>query len=179
MPAKTPKINLYRRKTMDDTPVGRITSWAITYGRYIMVGTEIIVLLAFIYRFKLDRKITDLREEVGQKQVILQANQPFEKEFRTLQKKLITLKTMVSDQEKPIDAIQLIQQLVPIDVYIETLEYQKDRININAVAGSTNGFSQFLVNMQAAKQIGEIEVGDISKQPLVGIQFKLSANLSK
>ena len=75
MPAKQPTINLIGEEEMAHTPVGRIVAWAVTYGRYIMIGTEIIVLLAFISRFSLDRKLTDLNDEVSQKQAIIDANQ--------------------------------------------------------------------------------------------------------
>ena len=82
MPANQ-NINLLGDSEMDHTPVGRIVNWAVTYGRYIMIGTEIVVLLAFISRFSLDRKLTDLKEEVGQKQEIIEANLPFEGEVQS------------------------------------------------------------------------------------------------
>ncbi|HCS79450.1 TPA: hypothetical protein DIV55_06990, partial [Patescibacteria group bacterium] len=68
-PAKP--INLLTRKDFDASLVGRILRWSLIYGRYIIVSTEIIVLLAFIYRFSLDRQITDLNEEIEQKSAIV------------------------------------------------------------------------------------------------------------
>ena len=67
MPADIVRINLLGSQDLEHTPWGRIVAWATTYGRYIMITTEIIVLLAFISRFSLDRKNTDLTEEVTQK----------------------------------------------------------------------------------------------------------------
>ena len=78
MPADSIRINLLGQQDLEHTPWGRIVSWATTYGRYIMITTEIMVLLAFISRFSLDRKNTDLTEEVTQKQAILEANTSFE-----------------------------------------------------------------------------------------------------
>lgn len=175
MPAKTPTINLLQREDLENSPIGRITTWAVTYGRYIMIGTEIIVLLAFISRFSLDRKLTDLKEEISQKQAILQANQDFERDFKQLQTRLTQVKGLLNNQSKPIDMISMLQTLLPPDVYLETLDYSAERMVISATAGSTTGFSQFLANLQSTKQITLIEVGDIKKQPLVGIQFRLTA----
>src|SRR3989344_3425468 len=67
-------INLIGEGDFSRTPIGRIVTWATTYGRYIMILTEIIVLLAFISRFSLDRKLTDLKEEITQKQAIIETN---------------------------------------------------------------------------------------------------------
>ena len=50
-----------------------------------------------------------------------------------------------------------------------------DFLQQQANSGSTTGFSQFIANLQSTKQITQIEVGDIKKQPLVGIQFKIIA----
>ena len=66
MPAKTVDVNLLEKDDFSESPIGRIVTWAITYGRYIMILTEIVVLLAFISRFSLDRKLTDLNEAIGQ-----------------------------------------------------------------------------------------------------------------
>lgn len=174
MPAKTPTINLLQREDLEHTPVGRITTWAVTYGRYIMIGTEIVVLLAFISRFSLDRKLTDLKEEIGQKQIILQANQTFERELKLLQDKLGAVKTLLANQTEPVDRVTLFQQLIPQGVFLESYDSVQDRVTIAAIAGSTESFTQFLVNLQASPQIANVDVGDIKKQPLVGIQFKLT-----
>ena len=83
MPAKT--INLLIHTDFDKTFLGKFLRWSLTYGRYIIICTEIIVLLAFIYRFSLDRKITDLNDEIEQKSAIIAANSNFEEQFRNLQ----------------------------------------------------------------------------------------------
>lgn len=174
MPAKTPTINLLQREDLEHTPIGRITTWAVTYGRYIMIGTEIVVLLAFISRFSLDRKLTDLKEEIGQKQLILQANLPFERDLKLLQDKLAAVKTLLNNQNQPIDRVTLFQSLIPQGVYLESYDASQDKVTIAAVAGSTESFTQFLVNLQATPEITNVDVGDIKKQPLVGIRFKLT-----
>src|SRR5690349_13458879 len=105
MPANTVSINLLGDSDTEHTPLGRIVNWAVTYGRYIMIGTEIVVLLAFISRFSLDRKLTDLKEEVAQKQEIIEANLPFEQDVRDLQDKLSKIKTL---KTQPFNALAIL-----------------------------------------------------------------------
>lgn len=142
-----------------------------------MIGTEIIVLLAFISRFSLDRKLTDLKEEFTQKQDIIEANQGFEKDFRTLQDKLSKIKTLVSQPTNPLDALIIFQTLLPQGVYLRGFDLSKDVLSVNATAGSTGSFAQFMTNLQASKFFTGIEIGDIKRDPISGIQFSFTAKL--
>lgn len=169
-------INLYQKTDLEHSAVGRITTWAVTYGRYIMIGTEIIVLLAFIARFSLDRKLTDLKEEIGQKQAILVANAGFEQDIRNIQDRLSKVRTVTSTQTKATNLLAFVQNTLPIDVSIISLDYSNDKLIIEAAAGSTNGFSQFLTSLAAAPGVRGIDIGDIQKQPERGIQFKVSVS---
>jgi len=175
MPAKSIHINLLGKADLEHTPYGRILTWAVTYGRYIMIGTEIVVLLAFVSRFSLDRRLTDLKEEIAQKQAILEANQDFEKEFRGLQDKLANIKKISAEQKKPIEALATLQSFLPPDVYLQTFELSADKLKADAVAGTTEGFSLFLSYLQSSKQFANIDIGSIQKTPLKGIQFQFSA----
>ena len=78
-----------------------------------MITTEIVVLLAFISRFSLDRKNTDLTEELGQKQAIIEANLDFERDIKSLQAHLTTAKILLADQAKPIEVVNILESLIP------------------------------------------------------------------
>src|SRR5512136_468357 len=141
MPAKQTTINLIGEEAMEFTPVGRIVSWAVTYGRYIMIGTEIVVLLAFISRFSLDRKLTDLNEELSQKQAIIDANQDFEITFRELQDKITKIQTLIRTPAKGLEALTAVQSVLPSDVRLDSLAITDQKVEGDVIAGSTIGFS--------------------------------------
>ncbi len=170
-------INLLQRNDLEHSATARITTWAVTYGRYIMIGTEIIVLLAFISRFSLDRKLTDLKEEISQKQAILQANTGFEQDVRNVQDQLSKIKSITTDQTKSTDLIAFLSQILPPDVYLGSIDISTNKLVVSATAGTSDGFSQFLTALSLNKTITGVEIGDIQKQPGQGIQFKLSAQI--
>lgn len=178
MPATTPVINLLGQEDISRSPGGRIIAWALTYGRYIMVGTEIIVLLAFISRFSLDRKLTDLKEEIAQKQAILLANAPLEADIRVVQDQIIKIKTLLKDQTKPVDTFRMVTSILPQDSYLQTLEITSEKFSADVVSGTTDGFGQFLTNAQSVKQIAKIDIGEVKKNPLSGLEFKITATLA-
>jgi len=55
----------------------RFIKWVTTIGRWVMTLTELIVISAFISRFWLDRKNSDLSDLIRQKQAILESTQEF------------------------------------------------------------------------------------------------------
>jgi Tfp pilus assembly protein PilN len=178
MPAADISINLLGDSEMEHTPVGRIVGWAVTYGRYIMIGTEIVVLLAFISRFSLDRKLTDLKEEVTQKQDIIEANISFESDIRTIQDKLIKIKTITSQPASSYNTLVLFQSLLPPGVYLQSFDTNNNTITAQATAGSTQGFSQFMINLQASNNLKNVDIGDIKRNPLTGIHFSFTAQIN-
>ena len=67
MPAFELDIDLLKQKPIEERFLGRFLEWALSYGRYIIIGTQIIVLLAFFSRFKLDQELSDLHERIDEK----------------------------------------------------------------------------------------------------------------
>lgn len=170
-------INLIGEEATEYTPVGRIVAWAVTYGRYIMIGTEIVVLLAFISRFSLDRKLTDLNDEVSQKQAIIDANQQFESDFRTLQDKLIKTQTLLATPPITSNVLDTIQTLIPASVHLKSLNITNQTVVGQVVANTTAGFSQCIANLQAASILSTVEIGDIIRSPTTGIQFEFTGTI--
>jgi len=179
MPAKTVDVNLLEKDDFSESPIGRIVTWAITYGRYIMILTEIVVLLAFISRFSLDRKLTDLNEAIGQKQAIIEANQPFEEEISKIQTQLARAKSLMSDQKKPIETLGTTKNILPIDVMLESLTITPEKISAQATAGSTRGFATLMNNLQATKEFMNVDIGEIKKLPTGVIQFQYTVTLTQ
>jgi Tfp pilus assembly protein PilN len=173
--AQTTTINLMDQPEFESSSIGRLLTWAITYGRYIMIGTEIIVLLAFISRFSLDRRLTDLRETISQKQIILQANLQFENDFALLQQSLIKIKNILNGQDKPIVLLYQISSFLPADVVMTNYAFEKKTVMISLAASSTNSLSLFLQRMQSSNLFTNIDITSIEKDAVRGIQFQLVA----
>ncbi len=177
MPAKDLKINLIGQDDLSHSAWGRLISWATTYGRYIMITTEIIVLLAFISRFSLDRKLTDLTEEISQKQDIIEANKEFEQDIRQLQSQLTRVKTLMAGQEVPLDVLNVVQRFLPPDVYLDAYELSGNKLSVTATAATNEGFSLFLGRLNNAPVLSDVTIGDIRRKATTGIEFQFTASI--
>ena len=176
MPAEI-LINLIGQEDLSHTPQGRIVQWAMTYGRYIMILTEVVVLGAFVSRFTLDRKLTDLKEEITQKQAIIEANVELETQIRSAQTRIDQVKKLIDGQAQPKNTLNLVESFLPLDVYLESLDIKQNALNAKATAKTTGGFAQLLANLKSLKELTSVGIGSIERTPLVGIQFDIKANI--
>lgn len=72
--------------------------WLTTVGRVIIIFTELIVISAFISRFWLDRRNSDISEVLRQQKAILKTTSEFEAQFNSLQKRLNYISQSYKDQ---------------------------------------------------------------------------------
>lgn len=162
MPAKS--INLLTQKDLDLTPVGRFLRWSLTYGRYIIVCTEIVVLLAFIWRFGLDRQITDLNEEIEQKQAIIQANQEFEMAFRNLQNRTEQVGSLFENQDLSVQVLKHLERITPLGVHFSAFSMNDRKVSITATATSNSNLSLFLSNLKSSEFLTDINITSLTKK---------------
>lgn len=162
MPAKS--INLLPNREFETTILGKILRWSLTYGRYIIVSTEIVVLLAFIYRFSLDRKITDLKEEIDQKAAIIEANQGFETQFRNLQKRTQQIGLLFQNQDTSVKVLRHLQSITPSGVQFNSFTYSGDAVTINALVTTNSDLSLFLNDLKNSPLLTKINVTSLSKK---------------
>src|SRR6266568_2696795 len=85
-------INLARGK--GESPIDKFTFWALSTGKVVIVLTETIALMAFLYRFALDRKILDLHDKIKQTSEIVKAQSVNESKYRQLQNTLNAIDTL-------------------------------------------------------------------------------------
>lgn len=161
MPAKN--INLLGKVDFEKTPVGKFLRWSLTYGRYIIICTEIIVLLAFTYRFTLDRRITDLNEEIAQKSAIIEANQGFETQFRNLQSRVGQVGTLVTQPNVTYELLKHLEQITPPGVLFKMIGVADQRITIDATADTNASLALFVAKLKSSPLLTSVSIGTLSK----------------
>jgi Tfp pilus assembly protein PilN len=175
MPAKIASINLLEKDEFSESPIGRLVTWATTNGRYIIIATEIVVLLAFISRFSLDRKLTDLNEEIEQKSAIIQANTQFESDFKKLQSKLSQLNKIISVQKKPVETLDALKVLLPTGTYLTSYAIDNGLVKMDITLVTNEVFAVLMNNLQNTNLLKNISIENIRRVPQLGIIVQLSA----
>ncbi len=173
-----PDVNFLPRDPFYDTAIGKASLWALRVGRYIIIFTEIVVIISFASRFKLDRDLTDLNSSVAQKTSVVKSFADTEKQVRSIQKKSEEI-TKLLEQNSGVATFNLLITRIPFDVRLTRLGYTPEEIQLNGVARSSTSFALFIQSLQREQafkglSIDEIATGD-KRDP--GIAFALRLKL--
>jgi len=179
MAARKTAIEFLPQEDWEKGILGKILKWALKGGRYIVIFTELIVILAFLSRFKLDRDLTDLGEEIKQKQAIVQASSQFEKEFRFLNKRLQTIDNLKKDQLEVGVVLEEIAKLIPVGVYLSDFSISKMEVSLNAISLSEGELAAFLRNLKNSPRFKNLSLSQINIDPEkgIGISFQIKGSL--
>ena len=181
MPADKKKkvnINLLVKQDVDESFSGQLLSWALTYGRYIIIITQIVVLSVFFLRFKLDRDHTDLKDSVSQKQALVESISDLEANVRQVQAKLVYIDQVTQNQDLMLKVIRFLQNQTPADTVFSDLSINKNGIGFTATSGNLRSFNFFLRQLQEGNKLTEVTLKDIQRQPDGRISYSISANIN-
>lgn len=149
----------------------RIIKWSTTSGRVIIIFTELIVVGAFLSRFWLDRKNSDLSETLRQKTAILQSTQDFESQFKQLQQKLSSIKLFYSNQPKYDQQLTSLIKSTPEEIYYKDITLTQDEktlqtiVNSNLISYREDIIVNFITNLMVNPDIQQVDIKRIEKKP--------------
>jgi len=169
-------INLLPRDEFDRSFFGQFLAWALSYGRYIIIITQIVVLSVFFLRFKLDREHTDLKEAIAQKQAIIASVNGMENDIKSLQIRISDIKNLEQEQDFQTNVFAFLSQITPPDLVFKDLHITRNQIGITANSLSLKSFGSFLTFMKKSDKFLDISLGDIIRNAGV-INFKIDANI--
>lgn len=171
---KEAKINLLPREEFATSTLGRILSWALSTFRIIVIAVELIVVVAFLSRFWLDARITDLSDEIKQKGAIVASQAAFEKEFRDAQTKL-KIFSELTDGETNLQLLQETASLLPSDTTFDSFSITNNEAQIKADALSEESIAQYIASLRNAsifKQINLNQVESRAESPFITFTLK-------
>lgn len=170
------KINLLPQEDFEKKPLGKFLLWALSAGRWIVILTELIVIAAFLSRFKFDRDLTDLHDKIKQKQAIVQSYSTFEKEFRFFKTRITEIKSLYAKQIDSTAVLNTVAQSMPADVLLSQFSFENSSLSISGVALSEEGLGNFLAGLISSKKFKNIDVSSIGrKKDEAGINFSFTA----
>ncbi len=180
---KHKKVNLLIREGFEHSALGKTLSWVLSIGRTIVIFTELVVIIAFLSRFWLDRMHTDLIGQNNTKKTQIQASGQFEKDFRSAQLRLAAYQALESSRLSPAKLIKDVSPLLPIDVTLTEFSINKGKLDVRGTALSEAGLAGFIKALENSGKYKDIKLGDISLQTggqkVIAFLINGEANLSE
>ena len=177
MPAQKKEISLLPTDEFEKSRLGRFLKWALRFGRWIVISTELIVILCFLSRFKLDRDLTDLGEKIRQQQAIVVSFGDLEKNFRNLQKRLSTIDALEKEQFLATNLLAELSKIIPLDVSLGELMVKDGRLEVSGSSLSEAGFGTFISELSESG-FEKIILQKVTREKAGEIEFRLTAELS-
>jgi hypothetical protein len=126
----TPDVNLLAGDELDTSPQGKFVRWALTWGRRIVVLTELVVILAFISRFWLDTTVASLNDKIEQKRAVVSSFSDFEDKYRAVLGQVDEAKK-IEKYTKTLATYDQILNLTPGNVAMAQMTIDEKRISFN------------------------------------------------
>lgn len=171
-----PKINLIPRDPFYDTTIGKSMVWAIQVGRYIIIFTEIIVIMSFASRFKLDRDLTDLTAKVTQKRAIVESFGDIESRTRMMQDKIATTQKLLSDGTAMFYVDKMTAR-IPNGIELNQLTLEPGRLTLAGKASNSNVLASMILSLQQESAFSGVTIDKIASgqanDPSVSFSIKL------
>lgn len=162
MTAQEKQINLLPKDKWETGVVGKLLKWALNIGWYVVVFTELIVISAFLYRFSLDRKLTDLKEDMQQKQAVVASYGDFESKFRKIQEQLKSVKE-TNESSIDVDAVLFsISQITPIDTVYKGISIMDGEVALEGETLSEIGLATLLTKAQESDAFSEVVLENVA-----------------
>ncbi|HSX40566.1 MAG TPA: hypothetical protein VLF68_03040 [Candidatus Saccharimonadales bacterium] len=158
----------------------KFIDWSLTVGRAIVMITEIIALVAFLYRFSLDRTLVDLHDQIKQRANVVSYLKSSEETYRSLQDRISYAKTYSTQGQKQVKVFQDILGLVPSTLIVQSITLNDTTLKIDANALSVSGLTTFVNALRSYKGIASVSVDRIENNPSSAlISISLTATMQK
>lgn len=115
------KLNLLHPNEIPPSLPTRFLRWVVSYGRYIVIFTEIIVVSAFVYRFKLDADLDTFKTSINEDVPYIEGLISDEALIRQTQLKLSTIGSVYDFTPNWKRVFTDISSVIPISVRINSL----------------------------------------------------------
>lgn len=172
-------VNLLPKENLEESPFGKFLIWALTFGRYIIIFTELIVILAFIFRFKLDRDIQKVNTEVENKLAIVQSQQELEKNIRIIQGRYEQAQKIIAESNISTSILQELSKITPLDLIFVDISVKNNILSLTGLSLSKVGLATFIFGLTNSQLFDNVNISSVSsKENSNEISFSITSNLN-
>lgn len=167
------KINLIGHKNNRKGVISNLNYFFFNYFRYILVITQLIVISVLFFRFTIDQKIIDLKEEIGQREELLKAIKPIIEETQRIDLKLKETKKILEAQDIFLYQLTYLIPKFPETIFLNSLSLTKDTAQMQGRILNPNHLQSFFNKIKSEKKYAEAILGQINRDE-TGYTFNMT-----
>lgn len=185
MPKKTLGIkislDLLRPQSQPQQIAVKVFKWLLSSGRFLIIAVEVVVLGAFLFRFKLDADIATTREAIEEQIPFIDSLSSDERLIRKTQFQLSTIKNINQSSPDFAEVLSNISKQTPSGVTLTNLNMINNLgvVSLKLVATATDNtqLASFIAGLKSTGLFSDINLVDVSFESGV-INFSLNASLT-
>jgi Tfp pilus assembly protein PilN len=163
------RINLISKKR--DELIGQVVDF-LGYLRYVLVLTQIVVIVVFFYKLGVDQQIIELEEAIAQKQEIFNVARPLIDDYLSYNYKINQIEDLLFKQNQLENQISYLLSQFPKDIYLTKLEYSKNELSLIGQTLNPTLIRSFYSRLQQDKRFNSLSLESVKKTD-EGFVFKM------
>jgi hypothetical protein len=162
------KLNLLFPQGEEQKLAARFLKWLISYGRFIVVIVEVVVLTTFATRFKLDADLANLKEEINNRAPYLEALSPDEAQIKQTQQRLSIVKKNYTISSKWQEILTSISSQTPLGVKVLNMNIAQAEpgntftFKITSESNSNSNLAVFLHGLKNDSSFKDVVLASVS-----------------
>jgi len=164
------KINLLSRKK--ESLTDKLIYFVLSYLRYVLIITQIIVIGVFFYKFKVDQEIVDYQDSVGQKKEIIEVTQPLFVDAKTTGFQIKEVKLIIERQNKFLGILNYLSTIFPDKLYLSKLTITDNSMNFEGFGDNGLLIQSFYQRLKTDKKFGTVNLKSLKKID-TGLNFEI------
>jgi len=169
-------VNLIPKDPFFETALGRSLKWTVSVGRYIVIFTQLVVIVSFLSRFILDRQVTDLNVTINQQKKAIESYGDLEKRFLFVQAQITDIKQL-QQQANLVEVFPLLNETIPGNIILDELTIKQNEVLFSGVALSQTAFNILTSNLTLSPNFTNVSMDKVESrgEDLPGLMFDLRA----
>lgn len=143
----------------------RLLHWILSAGRYLIIIVEIVVLAAFVSRFKLDNDLAETKDEIDLKAPFVQALKPDEILVKKLKFQLTSIRDLKGRQTDFVSILDNIAAQTPGGVTLSNLAFENSpgsvQVKITGNAQNNDQLATLVYGLKSGTNFQDVNIASI------------------
>lgn len=154
-------INLVGKKQPNF--IDKIVFFFLNYLRYVLVFTQLIVLMVFFFRFTVDESIIDLKDSIAQKKAIIDVVQPVLAEAKKINDRAKESTQILTDQQKLIALIKYLLSVFPETVNLDRMSFDEGKLTLTGSSANPKHLQLFYARLKKDNMFLNVELKNVKR----------------
>lgn len=137
--------------------------FVFNYLRYVIVITQLVVVIVFFYRFQIDQEIIDLKDEINQKNEIIKTARPLIEEAKLIGKKTKSVENILINQQNLEEIFNYLTNIFPKSATLRKLDYKENGLEIEGFTMNVNDLKKFHKRLESENKFKTVQLKSLLK----------------